>query len=194
LLTWTKVCFPSNRRSFGYHTSTYLLMYKSRGRHLVINLSYHTNISFSINSLSYNIMYLSWFNTSHNFPSFIMLVWSYFWWFRYPFVSVLLWEWTYSNPLHISRYYCSYYFRKQSTCSEGGLSPSPSSHPTTSGYFYYQKWFSYFHGPCHCWSDLHKYGAMNINDYNTCSNDGCLGEDMILHQTNIKWWFHSPCY
>jgi hypothetical protein len=39
-----------------------------------------------------------------------------------------------------------------------------------------------------------KYGATNINDDNTCNNDGCLGEDMIICWASIKWWFHSPCY
>jgi hypothetical protein len=28
----------------------------------------------------------------------------------------------------------------------------------------------------------------------SCSNNGCLGEDMILRRTSTKWWFHPPCY
>jgi len=107
---------------------------------------------------------------------------------------VPLWEWTYNSPWHISRYCCSYCFGKWSTCSKGGLPPFPSPHPIMSGYFYYQKWLLYFDGPCHCWLDSHRYGAMNINNDNTCNDNGCLGEDMILRWTNIKWWLHSPCY
>jgi len=79
LLTWIRFCFTLNKCSFGYHTNTSLLMCGSRGRCLVINLSYHTKISFIINSLSYNITYLSWLATSYSCPPFMVLVWSYHW-------------------------------------------------------------------------------------------------------------------
>jgi hypothetical protein len=37
------------------------------------------------------------------------------------------------------------------------------------------------------WCSEHQYN-------NTCSNNDCLGEDTILHRTNTRWSFHSPCY
>jgi hypothetical protein len=51
-----------------------------------------------------------------------------------------------------------------------------------------------FDGCCHWWSNLHKYGVGNINNNNTCNNDGCSRKNTILRQTNIKRWFHSLCY
>jgi hypothetical protein len=47
---------------------------------------------------------------------------------------------------------------------------------------------------CDSWPNSHKYSATNIDDDNTYNNDGCSIEDMILCRTNIKQWFHSPCY
>jgi hypothetical protein len=42
---------------------------------------------------------------------------------------------------------------------------------------------------------LTQYDTMNIDDnINTCNNDGCLIKYTIICWTNIKWWFHSPCY
>jgi hypothetical protein len=51
-----------------------------------------------------------------------------------------------------------------------------------------------FDGHYHCWLNLHIYGVVNINNDNTCNNDGCLGENTIIHRTIIRWWFHSLCY
>jgi hypothetical protein len=48
-----------------------------------------------------------------------MLVWSYHWWFKYPFALVLLQEWKYNNPWYILRYYHNYCFEKWSTYSKG---------------------------------------------------------------------------
>jgi hypothetical protein len=137
LLTWTKICFVFSRRSFRYCASMFPLMCRSKGRCLVISFFYHTNISFIINSLSYNIMYPSWIVTSYSCPLFIMLMWSYHWQSRYPFVFVPLWEWTYNSPWHILKYYCSYYFGEWSTCWKGCFPPFPLPHSTMSGYFYH---------------------------------------------------------
>jgi hypothetical protein len=161
---------------------------------LVISSSYHTYISSILNSLFYNITYMSWFATSYDWPFVMVLVWSYHWWSRYSFVLVLLWEWSYNSPQYISRYYCSYCFEEWSTCSKGGLPPFPSPHVTMSGYFYHHKWLPHFDGHCHCWPDLHKYGAINIDEDNTCSDDGCLGEDIIICWRSTWQWFHSLCY
>jgi len=70
--TQTKVCFTYNRCSFIYHASTFLLMCKSKGKHLIISLLYHTCISSILNPLPYNITYPSWLATSYGCPSFMM--------------------------------------------------------------------------------------------------------------------------
>jgi hypothetical protein len=57
-----------HKNSFGYCASTFAFMCGSKGGHLVISSSYHTNISFIMNSLSYNTMYLSWLATSYSCP------------------------------------------------------------------------------------------------------------------------------
>ncbi len=104
------------------------------------------------------------------------------------------WEWPYNNPWYTLRYYHNYYFGEWNICLKGGLPPFPSPHLTMNGYPYRHKWFSDFDGRCRCWFDLHKYGVLNINDNNTCNNDGCSRKDMIIHQMNTKSWFHSLCY
>jgi hypothetical protein len=123
--TWVGVCFTSSRCSFGYHANTFLFMCGSRGKRLVINLFYHTNIAGVV----------------------------------------------YNNSQHISKYCRSYCFREWSTCLKGGFLPFPSPHPITRGYPYYHKQLLDFDGRYHCWANLHKYGAMNINNNNTCNDD-----------------------
>lgn len=60
---------------------------------------------------------------------------------------------------------------------------------------YHQRRLPNFHGCCHCWPNLHKYGAVNIDDDNTYGDDGWLvRRNMIIGQTSIKWWLHAPCY
>jgi hypothetical protein len=164
-----------------------------RGKHLVINSSYHAYISHIPNPLPYNIAYLSWFATSYNDPSFTVLMWSYHWWSRYPFVWMPLQEWTYNNPQYILGYYHNYRFGEWSTCSKGGLPPFPLPHPMTSGYPYCQIWFPDLDGCHHCWFNLHRYGATSINNDNTCIDDGCLGENTIICWANTRQWFHSFC-
>jgi hypothetical protein len=131
---------------------------------------------------------------SYTCRPFMALVWSYHWSFRYPFPSAPFLEWTYSNPQHTLKYSSNYCFGEWNTCSKGGLPPFPSPHPTTNGYPYHQRRLPNFDGCCHCRFDSHKYGVMNINNNNTCSNNGCLKEDTILHRTNTRRSFHSPCY
>jgi len=120
-----------------------------------------------------------------------MLVWSYHWWSRYPFVLVPLWEWIYSSPQHTLGYCYNHCFGEWNTCSKGGFPPFPLPHSIISRYSYYQRHLLYFDGHCHYWPNSQQYGVMNIDDDCTCNDDGYLGEDTILHWTNIKWWFHS---
>ncbi len=89
-LTRAWIYFSFSRCSFRYHVNTSPLMCELEGKCLVINLFYHTNILFIINLLSYNIMYASWLATSFNYPPFTVSIWSYHWWFKYPFVSMPL--------------------------------------------------------------------------------------------------------
>ncbi len=109
-LTWVGVWLSSSGRSFKYHVSMSLFMCESKGMHLVISSSYHTNISFG--PLSYNIMYPSWLATSYNCSPSTMSMWSYHWRSKYPFHSLPLWEWTYSSPRYTSKYCCNYWFWK----------------------------------------------------------------------------------
>jgi len=67
-------------------------------------------------------------------------------------------------------------------------------HPMTNGYFYHQRWLSNLDGRHHCWFDSHRYGAKNIDNDNTCSNDDYLREDTIICWMSTMWWLHSPCY
>jgi hypothetical protein len=93
-----KVYFIFSRHFFKYHTNRSPFMCGLRGRHLVIISSYHTCILFILSPLLYNIMYLFWLALSYGCPSFTMLVWSYHWQSKYPFMFVPLWEWTYISP------------------------------------------------------------------------------------------------
>jgi hypothetical protein len=97
------ICLASNKRSFGYYANMFLFMCGSKGRHLVISSSYHTYILFIFRPFFYSITYLPWLITSYS-SSFMVLVWSYHWWYRYPFISMPLWEWMCRSPQHTSRY------------------------------------------------------------------------------------------
>jgi len=92
-----------------------LLLCMCKGRHVVIDSSYHICISFIFSPFPYNTTYSSWLATSYSSPSFTMLMWSYHWWSRYPFVLVPCQEWTYNNPWCILKYYRNYYFGEWNT-------------------------------------------------------------------------------
>ncbi len=110
LFTWTRVCLDYRKCFFTYYVNTYLFMCRSKRKRLVISSSYHTCISFILNPVFYSITYPSWFATSYNCPSFMLLMWSYHLQFKYPFALVPSWEWTYNSPQYTSGYYCNYYF------------------------------------------------------------------------------------
>ncbi len=95
------VYFASNRCSFKYHVNMYLLIYGSKGKHLVISSSYHTCILFIFNSFPYNITYMSRLATSYGCPFITVSMWSYHWQSTYSFASMPLWKWTYNNPWYI---------------------------------------------------------------------------------------------
>jgi hypothetical protein len=50
----------------------------------------------------------------------------------------------------------------------------------TNGYPYQQKWLLNLNGHSHYKLESHRYGGMNIDDDNTCNNDGYLREDKII--------------
>jgi len=118
--TWVGVYLAFSRCSFKCHANMSLLMCGSKGRHLINNSFYHTYISFILNLLLYNSMYLSWLDTVYGCPPFTMLMWSYHWWSKYPFVLMVLREWEHNNLWYISRYYHNYCFGKWNTCSNKG--------------------------------------------------------------------------
>jgi len=99
---------------------------RSKGWCLVISSSYDNFISCILGPFSYNATYLSLLGTFYNCQFFTVLMWSYHWQFRYPFVSLPLQEWTYSSPWHLLRYCCSYYFGDWNTSLAKGFPPLPS--------------------------------------------------------------------
>jgi len=111
-------------------------------------------------------------------------MWSYHWLSRYPFLSVSLWEWTYVNPQHTSRYCCN-------TCSKGGFLPFLSPHPTRNGYFYYQNWLwwtmSLLIWFAQIWYNEHR-------QWQYMQRVMMVAQDMILYRMNIRWWLHSFYY
>jgi len=64
------IYFSFNKCSFRFYANISLFMCKSRGRHKVINSSYHICISFIFGPFPYNTTYSSWFATSSSSPSF----------------------------------------------------------------------------------------------------------------------------
>jgi hypothetical protein len=158
----------------------------SKGRRLVISSSYHTYISFILDPFSHNTTYLYWLATSYNCPYFMVWMWLYHWQSMYPFTLVPLQKWMYNSPQHTLGCCCNYCFGKWSTCSKRSLPPFLSSHFTMNEYPYHQRRISNFDGCCHYWSNSHRYGVVNIDDNNTCSNDFCLGEDTIINRMKTR--------
>jgi hypothetical protein len=179
-----KSCFAFRKHSCKFHVNMSPLMCGSRGRRLVINLSYHTYISFIFIPFPYNTTHLVGLATFYNCPSFMMLMWSYHWWSGYPFISMPMWEWTYYRTQYTLRYSCNSWFGEWNTYSKGGLPPFPLLHLTMNGYHYHQGWLLNLDGCHHYWPNLHKYGATNINDNRTCSNDDYLRKNTIIHWTS----------
>jgi hypothetical protein len=160
LLTQTRVCLAFDRLSFRNYTNTFLFMCGSNSKHSVISSSFHTCISFILSPLPYIITYMSWLSTSYGCPSFIVLVWSYHWQYKYPFTSMPLWEWMHNKPQYTLRYCHNYCFGEWNTCSKGGVPPFPSPHPTMNEYLYQQKQLSNLDECHHCLFNSHKYGVI----------------------------------
>jgi hypothetical protein len=91
--TWTKVFHISSRCSVQCYVNKILILCKSSCECLVISPSYHTYILFVSASLPYIVTYPLWLVTSYYYTSFTLSMWTYHWWFRYPFDSVPMWEW-----------------------------------------------------------------------------------------------------
>jgi hypothetical protein len=194
LLAWAKISFTFNKCCFRYHVNMFPFMCGCKGRRLVINSFYHTYILFIFIPLPYNTTHPSWLATSYNCPFFTVLVSSYHWWSRYPFTSMLMWEWSYYRPQYTSTYYCSDCLKQWNTYSQGGSSTFSLATPDDEWISLSPKKLSNLDGCCHCWLDLHIYGAANINDNHTCNDDGYSGKDTIISWMNTKRWLHSHCY
>jgi hypothetical protein len=76
--------------------------------HFLIMLRIHLNIP------HFTITHFSWYKK-----------WSYHWWFGYPFVTLLMWEWVHCSPWCASRYHCNYYFGEWSSHIDRGSPPFP---------------------------------------------------------------------
>jgi hypothetical protein len=120
-ITYMSKSLAFSRHFVGYHVSMFLVMCRFKGMCLMISSSYDICILFIFGPLFYNTMFLSWLATSYSCPSFMVLVWSYHWWSRYPFALVPLREWRYNSPWHTLKYCHNYYFGELNTCSKGGL-------------------------------------------------------------------------
>jgi hypothetical protein len=118
---------------------------------------------------------------------------------------VPLWKWTYNNPQHSSRYYCTYYFGKWNTCLKGSLPPFPLPHQTTSAYPYHQRQILDFNGrvianPTHIdmvqWtSTMTTHVAMVLAHEKTQSyTDWTLSNDFIAYAIETYGCLHSHFY
>jgi hypothetical protein len=83
LTTWIGICSWC-------HMSMFPILCKSHSGHLVITSSYYTCILFVFSSHRYNVTYMLWRATSYSCTSFTLLMWTYHWWFRYSFASMLV--------------------------------------------------------------------------------------------------------
>jgi hypothetical protein len=123
-----------------------------------------------------------------------MLVWSYHWWFGYPFPTLPMQEWVHYNPWCASRYRCSHHIEKWNSHTERSFFVFPSPHTKTNGYCFHQRIFLNPSICFHCWSNSSKFGVTCFDDNNTC-NDNCHSKQgTILHKTNARKWFHPPCH
>ncbi len=126
-LTQAKVCHIFSRCSLRHYMNMFPILCRSSHRCLVISSPYQICILFVLGSFIHNVMYPPWFATSNNCTSFMLSMWTYHWWFNYPFVSMLMWEWTRNNPKYSSKYRHNYYCRKWNTYRER----FPTFFPTT---------------------------------------------------------------
>ncbi len=97
----------------------------------------------------YNISYSFQYTTFYIYTSFTMSMWSYHWWFWYPFAMLPMQEWTHYNPWYILRYLCSYCIGESNPCIERGFSLFPPPHTKTNGYCHHQRQFSNLGKCCH---------------------------------------------
>ncbi len=142
--------FAFSKCSFKCCVSISSLMCKSSNKGLVINSSQHPFILFILRPFSYNTLYLFRYTTSYSCASFMMSVWSYHWWFGYPFATLLVGEWMHSNPWYVLKYHYSYRVEKWSSHIEKGFSPFPPPHMEMNGYCHHQRRFSNLDKNCHC--------------------------------------------
>jgi hypothetical protein len=113
------------RCSLGHHMGNSSILCKSIHERLVISPSYHIYILFVIGLLLYNVMYPYWLATSYSCTFFMLLVWTYHWWFKCPFVLVHVQEWAHYSPRYSSRYHCNYYFEKLGSLTKRDFPPFP---------------------------------------------------------------------
>jgi hypothetical protein len=73
----------------------------------------------------YSTSYLSLYTTSYSCASFSISMWSYHQWFRYPFATLHVREWTHYNPWYALRYHCNYCVGKWNSHTKRGFSLFP---------------------------------------------------------------------
>jgi len=117
-ITWARIYFDSNKCSFGCCANIFSLLCRSNSRGLVISSSYHPFILFILRPFPYNTLYSFRYTISYNFAYFMMLLWSYHWWFGYPFAMLPVQEWVHCNPWYVSRYCWNYRIKKWNSCTQ----------------------------------------------------------------------------
>jgi len=84
-------------------------------------------------------MYPLWLVTSYSCTFFMLWVWTYYWWFGYPLVLMLVQVWTHYSPWYFLAYCCNYCFGELNTCIEKGFPPFPPPHSTSNRYTYHER-------------------------------------------------------
>jgi hypothetical protein len=177
----SKICHTFSRCSFKCHTSTSPILCKFNYECLIISLSYHTCISSFLNSFLYDIMYLLWLVISYSCTFFTLSMWTYHWWFGYPFMSkVLVQKWTHYTFDTFRDTITTIALKIGTHIPNRGFPPFPLSHLTSSQYSYHETQNLDINGCCHSLSYLLEYGILCIIHNNAC-NDSCyLWKDKIM--------------
>ncbi len=151
---------------------------------MVINSSDRICISFIFNPFFYNTMYPSWLATSYGCPCFTMLC---------GHINDNLGTHLFRCPCggECTRYILGLLFWKVEHMFRRN-SPSFSFATPNEGWIFlslnmtFRPWWTLSLLTRLAYNDV-----ANIDDDNTCNNDGCLGEDMIICWMSTRRWFHS---
>ncbi len=109
----------------------------------------------------------------------MMPMWSYHQWFRYPFATLPVQEWTHYSPWYASRYHCNYHIEEWSSRTKIGFSIFSLPHMKTSGYCHHQRQLLNLGKHCHYWFNSYGFGATCFNNGSAC-NDICHSKQRMI--------------